>query len=115
MARYADAWNTAWFGSPDERLQTRLALVGEALEADGRDAGTLRRTVGLHVIDPDVAPAEDGAFTGSVAELTETLGRFEALGFADAIAVVEPMNVRSLERLAEAAWRNGEKGLLGTS
>jgi alkanesulfonate monooxygenase SsuD/methylene tetrahydromethanopterin reductase-like flavin-dependent oxidoreductase (luciferase family) len=46
-ARYADAWNTAWFGRPDDRLHRALADLDAALEAEGRDPATLRRTVGM--------------------------------------------------------------------
>jgi alkanesulfonate monooxygenase SsuD/methylene tetrahydromethanopterin reductase-like flavin-dependent oxidoreductase (luciferase family) len=101
-ARYAEAWNTAWFAGPDERLRERVAALESALEEEGRDPSTLRRTVGMYIADPAVAPDESEAFTGSVDELAETLTRFGELGFADVIAVLEPMNERSLDRLAEA-------------
>ena len=54
-ARYADAWNTAWFGLPDDLLHRRLAELNAALEAEGRDPATLRRTVGMEVRDPQAA------------------------------------------------------------
>jgi alkanesulfonate monooxygenase SsuD/methylene tetrahydromethanopterin reductase-like flavin-dependent oxidoreductase (luciferase family) len=101
-ARHAEAWNTAWFAGPDERLRERVAAFESALGEEGRDPSTLRRTVGMYVADPAVAPDESDAFTGSVDELAETLTRFGELGFADVIAVLEPMNERSLDRLAEA-------------
>jgi alkanesulfonate monooxygenase SsuD/methylene tetrahydromethanopterin reductase-like flavin-dependent oxidoreductase (luciferase family) len=101
-ARHADAWNTAWFAGPDERLRVRLAALETALDEEGRDPSTLRRTVGMLVADPAVAPDESNAFTGSVEELAETLTRFDELGFADVVVVLEPMNERSLDRLAEA-------------
>jgi alkanesulfonate monooxygenase SsuD/methylene tetrahydromethanopterin reductase-like flavin-dependent oxidoreductase (luciferase family) len=101
-ARHAEAWNTAWFAGPDERLRERVAAFESALGEEGRDPSTLRRTVGMYVADPAVAPDESEAFTGSVDELAETLTRFGELGFADVIAVLEPMNERSLDRLAEA-------------
>jgi alkanesulfonate monooxygenase SsuD/methylene tetrahydromethanopterin reductase-like flavin-dependent oxidoreductase (luciferase family) len=44
-ARHADAWNTAWYGLPDDLLHRRLAELHAALEAEGRDPATLRRTV----------------------------------------------------------------------
>jgi alkanesulfonate monooxygenase SsuD/methylene tetrahydromethanopterin reductase-like flavin-dependent oxidoreductase (luciferase family) len=34
-ARYADAWNTAWYGAPDERLRERMAAFDEAVAAEG--------------------------------------------------------------------------------
>ena len=101
-ARHAEAWNTAWFAGPDERLRERVAALESALGEEGRDPSTLRRTVGMYVADPAVAPDESEAFTGSVDDLAETLTRFGELGFADVIAVLEPMNERSLDRLAEA-------------
>ena len=101
-ARYADAWNTAWFARPDDRLHKRLVALETALEEEGRDPSTLRRTYGMFIADPAVAPDESDAFTGSVDELAETLTRFGELGFVDVIAVLEPANERSLDRLAEA-------------
>lgn len=48
-ARHADAWNTAWFGLPDERFATRLGDLRAACEAEGRDPATLDVTVGVLV------------------------------------------------------------------
>src|SRR5688572_1561297 len=48
-ARHADAWQTAWFGLPDERFADRLARLGVACSAEGRDPATLELTVGVSV------------------------------------------------------------------
>jgi alkanesulfonate monooxygenase SsuD/methylene tetrahydromethanopterin reductase-like flavin-dependent oxidoreductase (luciferase family) len=104
-ARYADAWNTAWFGLPDELLCRRLAGLHAALEAEGRDPATLRRTVGMEVRDPDASdPGEDlgEGFGGSVDELAWAIDAHEHLGFDDLIVQLEPKTMRSLDRLAEA-------------
>jgi len=103
VARYADSWNTAWFGHPDDRLHERLRDLDTALEAEGRDPATLERTLGLIVRDPDQpGDDEDALFSGSVEELAELLREHEALGFAHAIVIVQPGTERSIERLAEA-------------
>jgi alkanesulfonate monooxygenase SsuD/methylene tetrahydromethanopterin reductase-like flavin-dependent oxidoreductase (luciferase family) len=104
-ARHADAWNTAWFGRPDDRLRGRLSDLEEALAAEGRDAKTLRRTVGMDVADPDAAASGgtgDVPFRGSVSELVEALDEYAELGFDDVIVGLEPRSERSLDRLAEA-------------
>jgi alkanesulfonate monooxygenase SsuD/methylene tetrahydromethanopterin reductase-like flavin-dependent oxidoreductase (luciferase family) len=104
VARYADAWNTAWFARPDDRLHGRMRDLDAALEAEGRDPATLDRTVGLLVRDPDQPSKEEdeGWFAGGVDELAELLREYEALGFAHAIVITEPRTRRSVERLAEA-------------
>jgi probable F420-dependent oxidoreductase len=109
-ARYADAWNTAWFGHPDDRLRQRLADLETALDTEGRDPATLRRTVGMHVLDPDVTASDndaDVAYGGSVDELARAIDAYEVLGFDDVIVVLQPMTGRSLDRLAEALRLRG--------
>jgi probable F420-dependent oxidoreductase len=109
-ARHADAWNTAWFGRPDDRLHQRLADLETALDADGRDPATLRRTVGMHVRDPDVTTSHNGddlVIGGSVEELARAIDDYEVLGFDDVIVVLQPMTERSLDRLAEAVQLRG--------
>jgi alkanesulfonate monooxygenase SsuD/methylene tetrahydromethanopterin reductase-like flavin-dependent oxidoreductase (luciferase family) len=104
-ARYADAWNTAWFGLPDELLYRRLAELHAALEDEGRDPATLRRTVGMEVRNPEAtAPGGDlgAAVGGSVDELARAIDAHERLGFDDLIVQLEPKTTRSLDRLAEA-------------
>jgi FMNH2-dependent dimethyl sulfone monooxygenase len=104
-ARHADAWNTAWFGRPDERLEERLRDLEAALATEGRDAAELERTVGLIVRDPDQAAEvdpDDTPFSGSVAELAGVLAAYAELGFGHAIVILEPGTPRSVERLAEA-------------
>jgi alkanesulfonate monooxygenase SsuD/methylene tetrahydromethanopterin reductase-like flavin-dependent oxidoreductase (luciferase family) len=99
-ARYADAWNTAWFGHPDDRLRQRLADLEAALDAEDRDPATLRRTVGMHVVDPDVTTWDNGddvACAGSIDELARAIDAYEVLGFDDGIVVLQPMTERSLD------------------
>ena len=53
-ARYADQWNTAWLGQPQE-LAERLETIHEACADMGRDPKTLEITVGVQVNYPDWA------------------------------------------------------------
>jgi alkanesulfonate monooxygenase SsuD/methylene tetrahydromethanopterin reductase-like flavin-dependent oxidoreductase (luciferase family) len=104
-ARYADAWNTAWYGLPDDLLHRRLADLDAALAAEGRDPATLRRTVGMEVRRSEATdPGEDlgEGFGGSVDELAWAIEAHEQLGFDDLIVQLEPKTTRSLDRLAEA-------------
>jgi alkanesulfonate monooxygenase SsuD/methylene tetrahydromethanopterin reductase-like flavin-dependent oxidoreductase (luciferase family) len=109
-ARYADAWNTAWYGAPDDRLRERLAAFDAAVAAEGRDAGAVSRTVGMIVRDPErAAPdeedSEDASFSGSVEELARAIDDYEDLGLDHFILILQPMTEASLDRLAEALER----------
>jgi FMNH2-dependent dimethyl sulfone monooxygenase len=106
-ARHADAWNTAWYGAPDDRLQAKLAEFDRALRAEGRDPAQVRRTVGVAVVDPDadppVAVGDDGEpFAGTVDELATALDGYAALGIDDIVLLLQPTTDRSVERFLHA-------------
>jgi probable F420-dependent oxidoreductase len=106
-ARYADAWNTAWYGAPDERLHGQLAALTEALEAEGRDPASMTRTVGVTVGDPDSdAPREEHDFSGSIDELARAIDAYAALGIDHVIVLLQPMTEESIDRLAAALARS---------
>ncbi len=103
-ARYADAYNTAWYGAPDERLEQQLAALGQALEAEARDPATMTRTVGVVARDPGREPNgdDDHAFAGSVDELARTIDAHQAIGIDHLIVVLQPMDEASLDWLTKA-------------
>ena len=102
-ARFGDAWNTAWFGLPDDRLRERMNGVDQALAAAGRDPADLERTIGLIVRDPAQPPEEDEGSTipGTPEGVAAGLAEYEQLGFSHVIAFVEPTTAEAIERLAE--------------
>jgi alkanesulfonate monooxygenase SsuD/methylene tetrahydromethanopterin reductase-like flavin-dependent oxidoreductase (luciferase family) len=109
-ARYADAWNTAWYGAPDERLRERLAEFDAAIAVEGRDPSTVTRAVGMIVRDPahdgsDDEDGEDASFGGSVDELGRAIDDYAALGIGHLILLLQPMTEASLDRLAPALGR----------
>ena len=107
-ARYADAYNTAWYGAPDERLDEQLAALGEALEAEGRDPSSMTRTVGMIARDKSRDPATDATsdddreFAGSVDELAKAIDAHETIGIDHLIVVLQPMDEASLDWLSKA-------------
>jgi probable F420-dependent oxidoreductase len=104
-ARWADQWNAAWFGLPDERLAAQMTALDEALASVGRDRAAVERTVGIIVRDPDqppIAEPEERAIDGTVDELARALEAYRDLGIGHLQAILEPMTPRSVERLASA-------------
>jgi alkanesulfonate monooxygenase SsuD/methylene tetrahydromethanopterin reductase-like flavin-dependent oxidoreductase (luciferase family) len=88
-ARCGDAWNTAWFGLPDGRLRQRLADLDAALAAKRRDPTSIRRTVGVEVVEGVVASTDDrtDATIGSLVDaLVAAVEAYETLAFDDLIS-----------------------------
>jgi FMNH2-dependent dimethyl sulfone monooxygenase len=101
-ARWADAWNTAWFGRVDDLLRRRMADLDAACERAGRDPVSVRRTVGLRIHEPgrlgDDTHGTDAPATG----LADLFDELAAVGFADAIIWSIEKSPAALERIAEA-------------
>jgi FMNH2-dependent dimethyl sulfone monooxygenase len=103
-ARYADAWNTAWYGQPDEGLRSMLAAFDDALDAQGRDPATITRTLGVRIRDPGapVDADDEPAFRGSVGEMADLFDAYAELGIDHLILEIGPKSESSLDRVAEA-------------
>ena len=106
-ARYADAWNTAWFGLPDMWLGQRLAGLHAALQAENRDPATLRRTVGMDCELADPGQTGGGSFAGPAGELARAIDAYERLGIDDLIVRLQPSTQPALDRLARAIQIRG--------
>ena len=86
-ARWADAWNTAWYAEPNDKLQGEMEELEQALEDTGRPADELQRTLGI-IIGSD--PADT---------IARRLDTWAKLGFDHVVAEVEPITPESVERL----------------
>lgn len=104
-ARYADAWTIAWYGRPDEPLRARLDAMARVLDDEGRDPATLRRMVGVEVVDPEQEPARPGELTTAREDLTAALDGYRRLGIDELIFGLRPVTARSIDRLVDALTR----------
>ena len=106
VARYADQWNAAWYGHPDEahELRVRLSNLHAALAEAGRDPATLEITVGIFVaFEGADADAPATAIRGTLDEVADALAGYAALGAKHLIAHVFPRTTQAVSQLAEAA------------
>jgi probable F420-dependent oxidoreductase len=104
VARYADQWNTAWLGQPNE-LAERLALIERACVEVGRDRATLKVTVGVQAIFPEMGDTFNmttNPLSGSAADLAAAFHGYEEAGAAHLILFPLPTGLPAVERLAEA-------------
>lgn len=111
-AAHADAWNAwfTWFGNRPEGAAALRAKLDTACKEVGRDPATLERTVAVLVqVGGGEVPRRGGpeeAVEPILAEeLGEQLAEFAAEGIGHVQLVIDPITVRSIERLG---------GLLGS-
>ena len=105
-ARHAAAWNTAWFGLPDERFRERRRDLLAACEAEGRDPATVEQTVGIEVHDG--TPPTPGPATPIPADpsaIADGLATWAAEGIAHVQVNVGPADERRLDLLLEGLQR----------
>jgi FMNH2-dependent dimethyl sulfone monooxygenase len=109
-ARWADAWNSAWFGGADERLQTRLRELDAACEEVGREPATLRRTIGMRLADPGDSTADATTLSADVDGLAAAFDDLAALGLDDVLVWSLSKSAAALDRIGEARRRHlGER------
>jgi alkanesulfonate monooxygenase SsuD/methylene tetrahydromethanopterin reductase-like flavin-dependent oxidoreductase (luciferase family) len=116
VARWADAWNGAWAGRPDDPvLAGRNAELDRACEAIGRDPATLERTAGVSVRFPDAdlpGPTgnRDKDLMGDAHAIAAGLSAFADAGYGHLMIWPEPMTLASVERIGEALRLLGPRG-----
>jgi alkanesulfonate monooxygenase SsuD/methylene tetrahydromethanopterin reductase-like flavin-dependent oxidoreductase (luciferase family) len=102
-ARYAEAWNTAWYGEPDVGVRQMFAAMDAAATQQGRDPAEVAKTVGVIVRDPSTAAGgEEAALEGSIEDLARAFVAYEALGTEHLICSLEPASEGSLQRIRKA-------------
>jgi alkanesulfonate monooxygenase SsuD/methylene tetrahydromethanopterin reductase-like flavin-dependent oxidoreductase (luciferase family) len=110
-ARYADLWNGAWVASPhDEVIVARMAELDRACEEVGRASAEIARTAGVSVRFEDAElPGPTGIrekdLMGDAAAIAAGLAAFRDAGYSEVMVWLEPMDERSIDRLAEAMTR----------
>jgi probable F420-dependent oxidoreductase len=111
-ARYADSWNTAWYGLADALGEARSEMEA-ACALEGRDRATLEVTVGVNV-DYSGGAGEGyrrPPLSGSAEEIAAGLRGYAEAGVGHVICSLEPANTGSLARMAEAlAFYRGASG-----
>jgi probable F420-dependent oxidoreductase len=103
-AKHADAWNTAWFGLPNERFAQRHADLLTACEAEGRDPATLEVTVGitLDAKGPSGRPGAAEALPPDVDAVARALDAWRDLGAGHLQVDLRPVEERTIDILLAA-------------
>jgi alkanesulfonate monooxygenase SsuD/methylene tetrahydromethanopterin reductase-like flavin-dependent oxidoreductase (luciferase family) len=101
-AKWADAWNTAWFGAVDDTVRERLADLDAACAEVGRERGEIRRTIGIRLFDPGMRGDDARSTDAHAAGLADLFDELEAVGFSDAIVWSISKSPAAVDRIGEA-------------
>jgi alkanesulfonate monooxygenase SsuD/methylene tetrahydromethanopterin reductase-like flavin-dependent oxidoreductase (luciferase family) len=99
LARYADAWNTCWYGSTDG-IPDKIAKLDAACIAAGRDPETVVRTVGIAVAGEGYTGSRANPFRGDQAGQLQFLRDLEGLGFRHICVGLDPCTPESIAAFA---------------
>jgi alkanesulfonate monooxygenase SsuD/methylene tetrahydromethanopterin reductase-like flavin-dependent oxidoreductase (luciferase family) len=112
-ARWADAWNAAWFGFPDDRYRHRLADLHRACASEARDPDSLEVTVGLTVDTQAGAAGRSDTPAVLAPDVDEIVRAFDAwrdLGVGHVQVNLQPADERAVEILLAAREKHlGER------
>lgn len=103
-ARYADLWNTSWYGQPPQ-LAERVQELDAACVAAGRAAGAVAATVGVTLLPPGHTgerPDPAQALFGTAEAVAEGLRAYATLGVSHVICRMSPCTPEALDWLGEA-------------
>jgi alkanesulfonate monooxygenase SsuD/methylene tetrahydromethanopterin reductase-like flavin-dependent oxidoreductase (luciferase family) len=99
VARWADAWNTAWYARPDDRFAGLRDALHAACDAEGRDPAAVAVTVGMLIGAGDKrVPAEPEA-------IADGLGAWRDQGVSELICWVDPSDGPGVAALADGVRR----------
>ncbi|MFL5726205.1 MAG: LLM class flavin-dependent oxidoreductase [Chloroflexota bacterium] len=100
-ARLADAWQTAWYGLPNDDYRKELGDLGGACEAEGRDPTTVEIYAGVNVGgDPD-----DPHLALDPAAIADGLAAWAAAGAGHVQFGVYPTSAAAYETALEGIAR----------
>ena len=104
IAKWADRWNSVWYGLPTDEFRDERANLEAACAAIGRDPQSIEVSVGVAVKDPRTQD-ENGpdALVGDIDHLTEAFATWEQEGVDEVMCRLEPPSIGLVEAIADAA------------
>jgi alkanesulfonate monooxygenase SsuD/methylene tetrahydromethanopterin reductase-like flavin-dependent oxidoreductase (luciferase family) len=104
IAKWADRWNSVWYGLPTEEFRDERSALVEACQAIGRDPDYVEVSAGIAIKDPRTIDRNDGqGIVGRIDEIVDAFAAWEAEGVDEVMCRMEPPSVEVVELVADAA------------
>jgi alkanesulfonate monooxygenase SsuD/methylene tetrahydromethanopterin reductase-like flavin-dependent oxidoreductase (luciferase family) len=105
-ARWADRYNTVWFGLPDAEFDGHVSSLRAACDKIGRDAGEIEVSAGLTVLNEERAsarPGKEGWLLEDPDVLADAFAAWREKGVVELMCRPDDATPRSVEVIARAA------------
>lgn len=104
-ARWADRWNSVWYGLPTDEFRTERNDLRAACAAAGRDPAAIEVSAGLVVHDPALGASTNGpdGLVGTIDQLAEGLAAWRAEGVTEVMCSMRDPSVALAKTIAQAA------------
>ncbi len=104
IARWADRWNSVWYGLPTDEFRDERADLVAACAAIGRDLQGIEVSVGIVIQDPRTLDRNGpGAVVGTVVQIAEAFAAWHKEGVDEVMCRLEPPSTGVVEEIADAA------------
>jgi alkanesulfonate monooxygenase SsuD/methylene tetrahydromethanopterin reductase-like flavin-dependent oxidoreductase (luciferase family) len=104
-ARWADRYNTAWYGRPDDEFRGEIAKLRAACAEVGRDPADIEVSAGLTLLDEATAATRQGGqfITGSAEDVAGALAAWRDEGVNEVMCRPEPATADMYRLVVRAA------------
>ncbi len=104
IAKWADRWNSVWYGLPTDEFRAERTELVEACEAIGRDPASIDVSAGIVIQDPRTIDRNDGeGIVGNVEGIADAFAAWEAEGVDEVMCRLGPPSTGVVETIATAA------------
>jgi hypothetical protein len=102
-ARWADRWNSVWYGHPTDEFRSERALLHESCERIGRDPSSVEVTVGLVIADEQsIAGSWQQGIPDRVEDVAAALRTWHAEGVGEVMFRMEAPAIGMVETVGRA-------------
>lgn len=102
-AQWADRFNTAWYGLPDDDYRADVDNLGAACADRRRDPAEIEISVGVQVNESRPVDSNIDALSGPPEQLAEGFAAWRDVGAAEIICRLDPATPEMIERVIRAA------------
>lgn len=104
IVRFADRWNSVWYGLPTEEFRDERRRLGQACAQIGRDPKTIEVSAGIQIYDPATVDANGPEkIVGRAPQILDALRIWQAEGVTEVMCRMEPASVPLAAEISKAA------------